>query len=173
MKDRTGLTLLQRPRPSPSAPGEGRWEKRLLLAPLLALALYGCGAVCGDGVTQGNEACDDGANADGDGCSALCKLEGACGDGILDGGEGCDDGNTDGGDGCAADCAALEVCGSRAPRPATRAPPTATPATTAPPTASSPPRTPTPRPRAPPSSSGTASLSASPSSIPALTSATA
>jgi cysteine-rich repeat protein len=36
---------------------------------------------CGDGVLDPGEQCDDGNNIDGDGCSALCELEG--------GGEGC------------------------------------------------------------------------------------
>jgi cysteine-rich repeat protein len=31
--------------------------------------------VCGDGILQGGEFCDDGNTADGDGCSALCGLE--------------------------------------------------------------------------------------------------
>ncbi len=63
---------------------------------------------CGDGVISGNEQCDDGNTADGDGCSHTCMLEGgvtpSCGDGILEAGEGCDDGNTVGGDGCSAVC---------------------------------------------------------------------
>ncbi len=33
-----------------------------------------CG-VCGDGVVDPNEACDDGGTADGDGCDALCRVE--------------------------------------------------------------------------------------------------
>lgn len=32
-------------------------------------------AQCGDGVVAGNELCDDGNTADGDGCSALCEIE--------------------------------------------------------------------------------------------------
>jgi cysteine-rich repeat protein len=35
-------------------------------------ALHGC---CGDGVTNGDEECDDGNLADGDGCTASCELE--------------------------------------------------------------------------------------------------
>jgi cysteine-rich repeat protein len=30
---------------------------------------------CGDAVTNGNEQCDDGNNASGDGCSASCTAE--------------------------------------------------------------------------------------------------
>ncbi len=32
-------------------------------------------SVCGNGVVEGGETCDDGATADGDGCSATCALE--------------------------------------------------------------------------------------------------
>ncbi|WP_428263611.1 MYXO-CTERM sorting domain-containing protein [Haliangium sp.] len=32
-------------------------------------------AVCGDGVAEGSEGCDDGNNDDGDGCSAACAVE--------------------------------------------------------------------------------------------------
>ena len=47
---------------------------------------------CGDGVLHPSEACDDGNNVDGDGCSRLCDNEvvPACGDGILQTGEACD-----------------------------------------------------------------------------------
>jgi cysteine-rich repeat protein len=31
--------------------------------------------VCGDGLAEGTEECDDGGNADGDGCSSTCQLE--------------------------------------------------------------------------------------------------
>lgn len=59
---------------------------------------------CGDGVLDLGEACDDGNNIDGDGCSALCTVESYCGDGFLDPGEQCDDGNLLNGDGCSAMC---------------------------------------------------------------------
>jgi uncharacterized repeat protein (TIGR01451 family) len=67
------------------------------------------GPICGDGVLDPGEECDDGNNVDGDGCSADCKIE-YCGDGNLDPGEECDDGNNVDGDGCSADCT-LEYCG--------------------------------------------------------------
>jgi cysteine-rich repeat protein len=56
-------------------------------------------AVCGDGVIQVPEVCDDDNTADGDGCQADCTPTPAvCGDGAVEGGEACDDGNTvDGG----------------------------------------------------------------------------
>ena len=59
---------------------------------------------CGDGTLDSAEACDDGNNVDGDGCSANCTVEAYCGDGTLDPGEQCDDGNTTNGDGCSALC---------------------------------------------------------------------
>ena len=59
--------------------------------------------VCGDGILEVGEACDDGNNTGGDGCRADCTVE-ACGDAILDPGEACDDGNTVAGDGCDASC---------------------------------------------------------------------
>jgi cysteine-rich repeat protein len=37
----------------------------------------GGGAVCGNGVKESNEACDDGNAASGDGCSATCSVEAA------------------------------------------------------------------------------------------------
>lgn len=69
--------------------------------------------VCGDGVREGTEACDDKNTVDGDGCSSTCTLEPdcgtgtcvtKCGDGIKQGTEACDDGNTVDGDGCSHDC---------------------------------------------------------------------
>ncbi len=63
-----------------------------------------CDAVCGDGLADVGEACDDGNATSGDGCRADCTIE-ACGDGIVDVGEACDDGATVDGDGCSASCA--------------------------------------------------------------------
>ena len=85
-------------------------------------------AVCGNGVIDLVENCDDGNTTDGDGCSSACVREPhwtcpmvdkpcvhdvVCGDGMIEGTEACDDGNTTGGDGCAADCT-LE-CGWECP----------------------------------------------------------
>ena len=63
-------------------------------------------AVCGDGNIEGNEQCDDGNTANGDGCSSICTIETAsiCGNNIVEAGETCDDGNTINGDGCSATC---------------------------------------------------------------------
>src|SRR5512142_2040163 len=39
---------------------------------------------CGDHVREGEEACDDGNNLDGDGCSADCMSDETCGNGRTD-----------------------------------------------------------------------------------------
>jgi cysteine-rich repeat protein len=88
------------------------------------------GAICGNGIIESYEQCDDGNTIDGDGCSHLCTSEVSdlicslgttCGDGIvqpdgLDGVSGtfddeeCDDGNRRSGDGCSVFCK-KEICG--------------------------------------------------------------
>jgi cysteine-rich repeat protein len=68
-------------------------------------------SVCGDGVLDEGEACDDGNTTDGDGCSSACELESLCGNGVLDGNEVCDDGNTLDGDNCSSTCDAVYFCG--------------------------------------------------------------
>ena len=68
--------------------------------------------VCGDGVLDEGEACDDGNTIDGDGCSSTCEEEEpVCGNGVLEGNEACDDGNTIDGDGCSSNCEEEPVCG--------------------------------------------------------------
>jgi len=73
----------------------------------------GGGPVCGNGIQEVGEQCDDG-NADNcDGCNSTCQIE-ECGNGSVDCGEECDDGNNQDGDGCTASCE-LEVpavCGN-------------------------------------------------------------
>ena len=78
-----------------------------------------CATECGDGFVAGEEKCDDGNTAVGDGCDMSCVVEagwtcggapsvctaGQCGDGILAAVEGCDDGNATSGDGCSVICA--------------------------------------------------------------------
>jgi cysteine-rich repeat protein len=82
----------------------------------------GPASVCGDGVVEGGEDCDDENEEDGDGCDGACAFESGwscstdepteceprCGDGRLVGAEleagGCDDANGDTGDGCDDDC---------------------------------------------------------------------
>src|SRR5688500_6946208 len=57
------------------------------IAPLLVLVwASGCGEVldpvCGNGVMEGTEECDDGNTNGGDDCTASCKPA-ACGDGVV------------------------------------------------------------------------------------------
>jgi cysteine-rich repeat protein len=62
--------------------------------------------VCGDGMVDGDEACDDGLN-DGSygGCAPDCAgLAPHCGDGVAQAEEVCDDGNAVDADGCNIDC---------------------------------------------------------------------
>ncbi len=99
-----------------------RLETKLILGLLIVFVTTGmvaCGdddagtstdAVCGNGIHEAGEECDDGNLVDEDGCSATCTIEqdtgdeGECGDGTVDDGEECDDGNTEDGDGCDGDC---------------------------------------------------------------------
>lgn len=78
--------------------------------------------VCGNGLIEGLEVCDDDNTTAGDGCSASCNLEPGfecagepsrcaepseeieCGDGRVEGIEGCDDGNERQSDGCSSQC---------------------------------------------------------------------
>ena len=62
------------------------------------------GALCGDGIVQAGEACDDANADDSDGCLTNCQLA-ACGDGIVFAGvEACDDGNDSDVDACLSAC---------------------------------------------------------------------
>ena len=74
-------------------------------------------AICGDGILEGNEKCDDGNINSGDGCSSTCTIEKGytcplvkapcvpdCGDGILTGNEPCDPGITVEKSACSANC---------------------------------------------------------------------
>ncbi|MEZ4450462.1 MAG: DUF4215 domain-containing protein [Nannocystaceae bacterium] len=66
--------------------------------------------VCGDGVVEGDEACDDSNTDDGDACTNACALA-ICGDGLVQVGvEGCDDGNDLDNDDCVAGCV-VAACG--------------------------------------------------------------
>src|SRR5204863_9051127 len=63
--------------------------------------------VCGNGVLEMLEQCDDGNNIDGDACTNGCITNTPnplCGNGVLDVGDACDDGNNNSGDGCSAFC---------------------------------------------------------------------
>ena len=67
--------------------------------------------VCGDGINDPQEQCDDGAlnSNDPDACRPDCTLP-ICGDAVQDTSEECDDGNNADGDGCRGNCT-LEICG--------------------------------------------------------------
>ncbi|WP_255215816.1 fibrinogen-like YCDxxxxGGGW domain-containing protein [Pseudenhygromyxa sp. WMMC2535] len=68
--------------------------------------------VCGDGVLNGDEACDDGVN-DGSygGCAEDCMSLGPhCGDAEVNGPETCDDANEDSADGCLSTCLVPASC---------------------------------------------------------------
>ncbi len=56
-------------------------------------------ALCGNGVREGSEQCDGGAN-----CGTDCMFLPFCGDGQIANGEQCDDGATVNGDGCSSTC---------------------------------------------------------------------
>ncbi|HEY8378931.1 MAG TPA: DUF4215 domain-containing protein [Nannocystis sp.] len=60
--------------------------------------------VCGDGVVDPGEECDDGNDVDGDACTNACT-NAVCGDGIVGPGEMCDDGNMNDEDDCTNACA--------------------------------------------------------------------
>jgi cysteine-rich repeat protein len=74
----------------------------------------GAPAVCGDGVVEGDEVCDDGVN-DGsyDGCNPDCLSRADyCGDAQTNGPEACDDGVNDGSYGtCNNNCTLADYCG--------------------------------------------------------------
>ncbi|MHC4444700.1 MAG: DUF4215 domain-containing protein, partial [Planctomycetota bacterium] len=68
--------------------------------------------VCGNGVLQAGEECDDGNTEPGDGCENCVIV--VCGDGVLQGLELCDDGYTDDCGSCNASCTGLgtgSTCG--------------------------------------------------------------
>jgi len=64
--------------------------------------------LCGNGVIDAGETCDDGNTAGGDACPSDCTLP-LCGDRVIEPPETCDDGNTTNGDTCPSDCT-LPVC---------------------------------------------------------------
>jgi len=70
----------------------------------------GCAAVCGNGVKEGSEACDDGNQDDTDACLGTCQAA-SCGDGLVRAGvEDCDDANSENTDDCLNTCKAAS-CG--------------------------------------------------------------
>lgn len=110
-------------------PGTNRFEHRdPALPPVVApgaivqppaatqvnVTLLPCGvptpAVCGNGMAESGETCDDDNTTACDGCSAACQLE-ACSNSMVECAEGCDDGNVVDGDGCDANCTTTR-CGN-------------------------------------------------------------
>jgi cysteine-rich repeat protein len=79
----------------------------------------GAEGVCGNGIVEGAEDCDDGNSDDSDACVSGCR-NARCGDGVQSLGEECDDGNVANGDCCSNDCrrnagqSCLETCGNGA-----------------------------------------------------------
>ena len=66
--------------------------------------------ICGNGLEEIGEDCDDGNQDDTDDCTNDCQYNIGCGNGKVEPGEACDDGNTDDGDYCTPLCA-LPQCG--------------------------------------------------------------
>lgn len=79
--------------------------------PDMGVADFDLGPICGNGIIEAGEVCDDNNNFSGDGCSLDCLSTEECGNGILDLEEQCDDGNFNPGDGCDASCRNEEGCG--------------------------------------------------------------
>src|SRR5262245_23959031 len=91
----------------------GGMAASLLLTLLVALpvGLHAAG-VCGDGVQDPQEECDDGNQTNGDGCDNNCTVT-RCGNRIVTAGEECDDGNATNGDSCDTNCT-RPACGNAA-----------------------------------------------------------
>lgn len=75
--------------------------------------------ICGNGIVESTEQCDDGNILSWDGCDSQCMFEpiATCGNGIVETGEACDDGNRVSNDGCNATCTQIEqiaICGNGA-----------------------------------------------------------
>jgi len=72
----------------------------------------GVACICGNGVLECTEQCEDGNAINGDGCDQNCTLT-ACGNGVLTPGTGelCDDGDLVSGDGCDENCTPT-ACGN-------------------------------------------------------------
>jgi len=66
--------------------------------------------ICGNGVIEEGEQCDDGNTNSGDGCSSTCQQEFICGNGIVEVSEECDDGNSKDNDSCTNSCT-IATCG--------------------------------------------------------------
>ncbi len=87
--------------------GDGNGMKKCNNKELLCNAHKTEGPICGNGIQEKDEDCDDGNKVDDDECDNKCianSSRGICGDGIVKKPEQCDDGNTINGDGCESDC---------------------------------------------------------------------
>ncbi len=102
-----------------TSPADECLEGKVLSEEASCSTVYDCSPVCGNGIVQSGESCDDGNSINEDFCTASCQLA-ACGDGIVAtlAGEQCDDGNLADGDGCSSSCTlelTLPVCGNGIP----------------------------------------------------------
>lgn len=91
------------------APGQTRFAHVIAfgdntLIAQYALAIKFAPVVCGNGMVEFGETCDDSNTTAGDGCDATCQIEPICGNSMLEPTEQCDDGNTMNTDGCSAMC---------------------------------------------------------------------
>ncbi len=68
--------------------------------------------LCGNGVINPGEQCDDGNTTGHDGCNSVCEVEAFCANNVVEVGEECDDGNYVAGDGCDALCRVERGCGN-------------------------------------------------------------
>lgn len=69
-------------------------------------------SVCGNGVVEPGEECDDGNRYGRDACTNTCRIFVGCGNGVIDGLEQCDDGNRSNFDGCTNRCRIRPICGN-------------------------------------------------------------
>ncbi len=80
---------------------EGCWQGNIRNTAFILYSIWPeyfvSSAVCGDGIIEGTEECDDGNIVSGDGCSSTCQIESEseaiCGDGIIEGTEECESSN--------------------------------------------------------------------------------
>ncbi len=96
--------------PPSNAAREDLWDASTDGVRVMTNALLDVSVVCGDGLQEGNEACDDANLNENDACLSTCVLA-SCGDGVVwSDEETCDDGNLDDDDGCPSTCQ-IASCG--------------------------------------------------------------
>ncbi|HWO23288.1 MAG TPA: DUF4215 domain-containing protein [Kofleriaceae bacterium] len=86
--------------------GDSRCPNGFLCTPLDHVCVK---SGCGNLIVEADEECDDGNDANGDGCDSNCTMT-ACGNGVVAADEACDDGNLDDADDCLSTCQ-LNTCG--------------------------------------------------------------